>query len=266
MADILYAAPQQVLDSNGDPVSGAKLYFYETGTTTALTVYTDNGLTTPHATPIVADANGFVQEIFYGGSTAAKCVIRTSADVELYTLDPVPKSSTSTAGASNISFTPVTGNAATDVQTAIANNTASIVALGTVTSAGKALLNAATHAAQKVLLTVQGYADGVLSTGITTSSVDDGTKSSGTYTPSPSTGNMRHIVNGGAFTLAAPTAPTDYDMRIQVTNDGSAGAITFSGFSVTTNTGALTTTSGDDFFINISKHNGFTRASVEALQ
>jgi hypothetical protein len=100
---------------------------------------------------------------------------------------------------------------------------------------------------------------------VTASAADDGTKSSGTYTPAPSGGNFKRIVNGGAFTLAAPTATGDYTLLIQVTNNGSAGAVTFSGFSKVVGDD-LTTTNADDFFIAIEKCNGFTRAVVGALQ
>lgn len=101
--------------------------------------------------------------------------------------------------------------------------------------------------------------------GVTTSGVDDGTKSSGTYTPTPVGGNMRYISNAGAFTLAAPSASGDYTMVIQITNAAGAGAITLSGFSKTTGS-PFTTTVGDDFFVYITKLNGFTAANVVALQ
>jgi hypothetical protein len=101
--------------------------------------------------------------------------------------------------------------------------------------------------------------------GITTTADADGTKSSGTYTPTPVGGNMKTITNGGAFTLAEPTAAGDYTMVIQITNSGSAGAITLSGFNKTSGS-PFTTTSGHDFFVYITKCNGFTFANVVALQ
>lgn len=104
-----------------------------------------------------------------------------------------------------------------------------------------------------------------LTAGYTATAVDDGTKSSGTYTPTPAGGNLKRCVNGGAFTLAAPTASGDYTLVIQVTNNGSAGAITLSGFSKTGGD-AFTTTNGDDFFVFVAKINGFTSAVVQALQ
>lgn len=106
--------------------------------------------------------------------------------------------------------------------------------------------------------------DGALAAGFTATAVNDGTKASGTYTPTPAGGNFKRAVNGGAHTLAAPTATGDYTLAIQYTNNGSAGAITLSGFSKTT--GTFTTTNGDDFLVYIAKVNGFTHANVVALQ
>jgi hypothetical protein len=104
-----------------------------------------------------------------------------------------------------------------------------------------------------------------LAAGYTTTSVSDGAKSTGTYTPSPSGGNMKYITNAGAFTLAAPTNTADYSLVIQVTNVTGAGTITLTGFSKVTGS-AITTTVGHDFFIYITKLNGFILANVVALQ
>ena len=101
--------------------------------------------------------------------------------------------------------------------------------------------------------------------GVTTTADDDGTKSSGTYTPTPVGGNMKRIVNGGNFTLADPTASGDYTLVIQITNNASAGTITMSGFTKVTGS-PFTTTNGHDFFVYITKCNGFTLANVVALQ
>lgn len=112
---------------------------------------------------------------------------------------------------------------------------------------------------------VTANADDALTGGYTTTADDDGTKSTGTYTPNPAGGNMKRIINGGAFTLAAPTASGDYTLVIQITNNGTAGAITLSGFSKTTGN-PFTTTNGHDFFVYVTKCNGFTLANVVALQ
>lgn len=101
--------------------------------------------------------------------------------------------------------------------------------------------------------------------GVTTTAANDGTKSIGTYMPTPVGGNMKYISNAGAFTLAAPSASGDYTLVIQITNAAGAGAITLSGFSKTTGS-PFTTTVGDDFFVYITKLNAFTAVNVVALQ
>lgn len=107
--------------------------------------------------------------------------------------------------------------------------------------------------------------DDNLTAGYTATADNDGTISSGTYTPSPVGGNLKRIVNGGAFTLAAPTYAGDYTMIVQMTNNSTAGAVTFSGFNRQTGD-ALTTTNGHDFFLFIVKINGFKSVNVQALQ
>jgi hypothetical protein len=49
----------QVENSSGTPVSGAKIYFKIKGTNTNATTYTDSALTVPAANPVVADAAGW---------------------------------------------------------------------------------------------------------------------------------------------------------------------------------------------------------------
>lgn len=107
--------------------------------------------------------------------------------------------------------------------------------------------------------------DDNLTAGYTATADNDGTISSGTYTPAPSQGNLKRIVNGGAFTLAAPTAAGDYTLIIQVTNSATAGTVTFSGFTFSDGD-SLTTTNGDDFLLFITKLNGFTYLHTKALQ
>lgn len=131
MADQLTPNDWRALDANGDPVSGALAYWYEAGTSTPLTVYTTSALTTPHASPQVADANGVFTQIFVASGTAAKVDVKdpdTAASLPGYPQDNVPISS-SAASAASISFDAVTGNAADNVQDGIANVTADILAI-----------------------------------------------------------------------------------------------------------------------------------------
>lgn len=52
------------LDSSANPLSGAKLTFYENGTTDLTTVYSDYDLTTPLSNPVVANSAGQFASIF----------------------------------------------------------------------------------------------------------------------------------------------------------------------------------------------------------
>jgi hypothetical protein len=102
-----------------------------------------------------------------------------------------------------------------------------------------------------------------LTVGYASTPYNAGTKSSGTFTPDEANGSFQYGVNGGAHTLAPPTNNTS--IVIQYTNNGSAGAITTSGFTAVTGD-TLTTTNGDDFLLFITKINGFSHLNVVALQ
>jgi hypothetical protein len=105
--------------------------------------------------------------------------------------------------------------------------------------------------------------NGKLNYGFTSHS--DGVVSTGTFTPDPALGLHQHLTNGGAFTLQAPT--TDCVLVLQVLNNGSAGAITFAGFTVGSNTGdALDTTNAHLFRIRIERMNGVSSYTIQALQ
>lgn len=90
-----------------------------------------------------------------------------------------------------------------------------------------------------------------------------GTKSSGTFTPDQASGNLQYATNGGAHTLAPPSAACS--LVIEYTNNASAGAITTSGFTKVTGD-TITTTNGNKFFFFITKHQTYSHLSVQALQ
>lgn len=93
---------------------------------------------------------------------------------------------------------------------------------------------------------------------------DDGTKSSGTYTPSLTGGPYKEIVNNGAFTIAVPSTTGSYQMIIRILNGASAGAITLSGYTQKIGD-AFSTTNGKRFFLFITKVGAVTLANVVAL-
>lgn len=120
MSGSLYFPVNKATDANDDPASGAKARFFDTGTTTPQTVYSDASLTTPHPVPLIADSSGVFATIFTAGATQVKVTVTDSDDVTLpgYPLDPAVFQSSS-ASASTVAFTPTARISATTVQAAI---------------------------------------------------------------------------------------------------------------------------------------------------
>ena len=82
---------QQLVDQYGKPYAGAKAYFYDPGTTTPKAVYSNAALTTPHASPVVADSKGQFP-VIYLSAAQYKVRIVTSADVLIYEADNIDPS------------------------------------------------------------------------------------------------------------------------------------------------------------------------------
>lgn len=91
MADtIIYAPFFQGEDANGNPLAGAKLYFYLANTTTKITIYQDALAATPHQNPVVADATGMFAPIFLAdGQAPYKTELTTSAGSVIQTVDGI---------------------------------------------------------------------------------------------------------------------------------------------------------------------------------
>jgi hypothetical protein len=82
---LLFLDPRfRSLDSTGNLLPGAKLYFYTVGTTTLKTVYTDVSAGTAAANPFILDSNGEGQ--VYGAGTY-KVVCKDTDDVEQWTIE-----------------------------------------------------------------------------------------------------------------------------------------------------------------------------------
>jgi hypothetical protein len=89
--------------------------------------------------------------------------------------------------------------------------------------------------------------------------------SAGNITVNALLGNYQHMANSGAFTITAPT--NDCAVDLLVTNSPTAGAITFTGFTVGANTGdLLTTTNGHRFILSIRRINAISTYVIKALQ
>lgn len=105
----------------------------------------------------------------------------------------------------------------------------------------------------------------LITVGFTFTPNNIGTVSTGTMTPNPALGNYQFYTNNGAHTLAAPA--NDCAMDILVTNGATAGLITFSGFTVGSNTGEpLTTTNTNKFVVSIRRINAVATYTIKALQ
>jgi len=135
----------------------------------------------------------------------------------------------------------------------------------TATTAELNFVDGVTSAIQTQLGAMVPLAGAALSGGFTSSLDDDGTKSSGTYTPTITDGNFKRIVGNGAFTLAAPADATGYSLAILITNGASAGTITFSGFEAVSGD-TVSTTNGEDFMLYVTSIANFGHAHVVALQ
>ena len=86
-----------------------------------------------------------------------------------------------------------------------------------------------------------------------------------TFTPNAYNGNYQYYINSGAHTFAAPA--NDCAIDVLVTNSGTAGAITFSGFTVGLNVGdALTAAATNKFLISIRRINATSTYIIKALQ
>jgi hypothetical protein len=105
--------------------------------------------------------------------------------------------------------------------------------------------------------------DQVLSGGAAVSEKDLGTKTSGTVQVDPGDRPMQRYVNGGAHTLS-PAAATGACL-VTISNNGSAGAITTSGWTKVAGD-PFTTTNGQAFRCHISNGNNGSLLIVQAMQ
>jgi hypothetical protein len=85
----------RVTDANGDPVSGAKLKFFNSGTTTPKTVYSDSALSVSLGSTVTCDSGGYptsdgsTKVLVWTGTAAFKVVITDANDVTIATHDGI---------------------------------------------------------------------------------------------------------------------------------------------------------------------------------
>jgi hypothetical protein len=89
----LVSLPRQILvDVNGTPRVGAKMYVYAAGTTDPITAYTTAAYAVAHPSPIVSVSSGLFPAVYVDESenTTYKLVVKDSSDVTIYTEDNIP--------------------------------------------------------------------------------------------------------------------------------------------------------------------------------
>lgn len=87
----------RVLDTSGNPVSGAKIKFYNAGGLVARTVYSDSGLSVSLGVTVTCDSGGVpaasagagADVLIYTGTTAYKVIITDSLDATIFEFDNI---------------------------------------------------------------------------------------------------------------------------------------------------------------------------------
>lgn len=102
-------------DSNGDPLSGGKLYSYIAGTSTPLGTYTDESGATPNSNPVILDASGRA-DVWLSAASVYKFALYDSNDNLIWTVDDISGGSASTV--STTSWGAWSEHAVTDGQSA----------------------------------------------------------------------------------------------------------------------------------------------------
>lgn len=246
----LFNLPKAVpLSTAGDLIPGAKLYFYQTGTTTPQNVYTDIGLSVAHSSPVEADASGVFAPIYLDHTLPNYRVKLTdSAGTQIWQLDDIPASTLT--GENTFS--------ATQYFTKSGTASAAIV----LTSATPVLEFKETGAAANNARWLQ-YADGEVFYG---SAKNDANSSEGVWVqvnrtgavidsvalPTTTTGSFLVGLTAAvqASRLAHFYAPTGSNVASLFKNDGGAGAQTIDVWNAAS--------SGDNVFVAFLTESGFT--------
>lgn len=94
-------------DNDGNVLAGGKLYTYAAGTSTLQNTFSESTLTTPNTNPVVLDAAGRAT-IYLTPAIGYKFVLKTSADVTLWTQDNITATSATTGVTSIVAGANVT--------------------------------------------------------------------------------------------------------------------------------------------------------------
>lgn len=86
----LFVPPYQTtLDANANAVSGARLTFYASGTTTPVPVYADAALTTALTSPVIADSAGRFVPIYLDPTIRYRVIVADASGSPIRDVDPI---------------------------------------------------------------------------------------------------------------------------------------------------------------------------------
>lgn len=77
----IYPPRFRALDANSEPVSGAGMWVFQTGTTTPANIFTDDGLTTPASNPLTADSAGYFPQFFIASQSVVDIQVRQTTTI-----------------------------------------------------------------------------------------------------------------------------------------------------------------------------------------
>lgn len=222
---------------------------------------TTSGTLTLTGTLAVANGGTGITAFGTGVATALGQNVSGSGGIALTTSPSFTTPTLGVATATSINKMAITAPA-TSSTLAVADGK-TLTASNSLTLTGTDSTSFAFPATSSTVLTTGNAA--TITKGFASTNYSGGTVSSGTFTPDPANQNYQYYTNGGAHTLAAPAS--DCAIDILITNNGSAGAITFSGYTVGSQTGSsLTTTNTSKFIISIRRINSIATYSIYALQ
>lgn len=119
MASYLFNPVQFLLDANGNPVSGGKIYVYDAGTTDLTDLFSDSALTVVSANPIITSSSGrYIAPFLADGEYKIVIMDSNNATLSYPAVDNFSTFITSQGGALAISLG---GTGATTAETARSN-------------------------------------------------------------------------------------------------------------------------------------------------
>lgn len=237
---------------------------------------TGGSLTASNGGIVYSDATRL--QILAGTGSAGQCLLSGSNAAPSWgSCAGAASVSSVTANNATLTISPTTGAVLAELNLGNANTwtaAQSFPASGVLikgSSTGYTTLASANASGTAYTVTFQAATGTVALTNVASQTISGGANvtsnsiSTGSFTVDCGARPLHYITNNGAYTITAPS--NDGSCMVLVTNGASAGATTFSGFTVSSTTGdALTTTNTSKFIISIVRINSVSTYFIKALQ